>query len=57
MADSTFLQTELKTDSAGPRPAIARLDADKPSKTCTWGILTVSLTAYGCRLPAPVVRK
>ena len=46
-----------KADIAELKVDIARLDADKPSKTYMWGILAVLLTAYACGLAALAMLK
>jgi len=56
-ADSNRLETGWKTDVAELKLAIARLDADKPSKTYMWGVLAVLITAYTCGLAAVAILK
>ena len=51
------LRAEVKADIDDLKLAIARLDADKPSKTYMWGILAVLLTAYACGLAALAILK
>jgi len=56
-ASIASLRAETKADNTDLKLAIARLDADKPSKTYMWGVLAVLLTAYACGLAALAVLK